>query len=209
LADLALSLMISAGMSSGDWTAAQFPPWPANTPRAVKPSYERATPRRRDLRPTEGRHAREYSASDHDRRRRARRRRGNSVLGQKRRARRRYWTVASGELCLLPRSSELSKLRPRVGVHVRRADERARFPRSRLRARIIGCDSGRPRGGTSRCDAAPGTASTSQLRYRSREAEAGRPIKQHENCNIIFLAPAQLGAAIEDRFPKNPVESNE
>ena len=43
------------------------PPWPANTPRAGKPSYERAPPRRRDFGQRERRHAREDSASDHRR----------------------------------------------------------------------------------------------------------------------------------------------
>ena len=60
--------MISARMSSGDWTAAHpFPPWRANTPRVVKLSYERATPWRRDFGQGERRHACENSASDHDR----------------------------------------------------------------------------------------------------------------------------------------------
>src|SRR5208282_5165368 len=42
--------MTSAKMSSADWIVAQpFPPWPANTTRAVRPSYGCATPQRREF----------------------------------------------------------------------------------------------------------------------------------------------------------------
>ena len=74
-----------------------FPPWRANMPRAAKPSCACAMPWRREFGQRERRYACEDSASDHNRRRCAWRRRRGGVLGQKRRARRRYWTFARGE----------------------------------------------------------------------------------------------------------------